>query len=374
MKKRFSDEQIINILKEAEAGLAVKELCRKYNISDATFYTWRKKFGGMEVSEARRLKAVEDENAKLKKLLAESLLDNEALKAALNRKLLTVENKREAVRAMQEQTPISQRRACFLVGLSRASFHYRSTVAAGDSALSERITELAHERRRFGYRRVHQLLRREGIDVNHKKVYRLYREAGLAVPKRKRRKGIAMERHPLVLPEAPNQTWSMDFVMDSLACGRRIKCLTIVDDFTKECLDIPVANGISGNQVARTLDTIAAFRGYPQAVRTDQGPEFTSKALDQWAYDNGVELKLIQPGKPTQNGFIESFNGRFRDECLNEHWFRDLAHAREIIGNWRRDYNENRPHSALRYQTPLEFAAGYRTTEKGSKLTDVTKR
>ncbi|MAO13479.1 IS3 family transposase [Marinobacter sp.] len=374
MKKRFSDEQIINILKEAEAGLAVKELCRKYNISDATFYTWRKKFGGMEVSEARRLKAVEDENAKLKKLLAESLLDNEALKAALNRKLLTVENKREAVRAMQEQTPISQRRACFLVGLSRASFHYRSTVAAGDSVLSERITELAHERRRFGYRRVHQLLRREGVDVNHKKVYRLYREAGLAVPKRKRRKGIAMERQPLVLPEAPNQTWSMDFVMDSLACGRRIKCLTIVDDFTKECLDIPVANGISGDQVARTLDAIAAFRGYPQAVRTDQGPEFTSKALDQWAYDNRVELKLIQPGKPTQNGFIESFNGRFRDECLNEHWFRNLAHAREIIGNWRRDYNENRPHSALSYQTPLEFAAGYRTTGKGSKLTDITKQ
>ncbi|PHQ73743.1 IS3 family transposase [Marinobacter salarius] len=374
MKKRFSDEQIISILKEAEAGLAVKELCRKYNISDATFYTWRKKFGGMEVSEARRLKTVEDENARLKKLLAESLLDNEALKAALNRKLLTVENKREAVRAMQEQTPISQRRACFLVGLSRASFHYRSTVAAGDSALSERISELAHERRRFGYRRVHQLLRREGIDVNHKKVYRLYREAGLAVPKRKRRKGIAMERQPLVLPEAPNQTWSMDFVMDSLACGRRIKCLTIVDDFTKECLDIPVANGISGDQVARTLDAITAFRGYPQAVRTDQGPEFTSKALDQWAYDNRVELKLIQPGKPTQNGFIESFNGRFRDECLNEHWFRDLAHAREIISNWRRDYNENRPHSALSYQTPLEFAAGYRTTGKGAKLTDITKQ
>jgi len=275
---------------------------------------------------------------------------------------------------MQEQTPISQRRACFLVGLSRASFHYRSTVAASDSALCERITELAHERRRFGYRRVHQLLRREGVDVNHKKVYRLYREAGLAVPKRKRRKGIAMERQPLVLPEAPNQTWSMDFVMDSLACGRRIKCLTIVDDFTKECLDIPVANGISGDQVARTLNAIAAFRGYPQAVRTDQGPEFTSKALDQWAYDNRVELKLIQPGKPTQNGFIESFNGRFRDECLNEHWFRDLAHAREIIGSWRRDYNENRPHSALSYQTPLEFAVGYRTTEKGSKLTDITKQ
>ncbi|PVY78800.1 putative transposase [Tamilnaduibacter salinus] len=275
---------------------------------------------------------------------------------------------------MQQRTSISQRRACFLVGLSRASFHYRSTVSQSDVTLCERISALAYERRRFGYRRVHQLLRREGIHVNHKKVYRLYRDAGLAVPKRKRRKGVAVERQPLVLPEAANQTWSMDFVMDALASGRRIKCLTIVDDFTKECLDIPVASGICGDQVVRTLEAIAAFRGYPQAVRTDQGPEFTGKALDRWAYDNDVELKLIQPGKPTQNGYVESFNGKFRDECLNEHWFRDLAHARQIISQWRRDYNEQRPHSALNYQTPLEFAADYRCGTDGTTLTDITKR
>ena len=217
------------------------------------------------------------------------------------------------------------------------------------------------------------MLRREGLQVNHKKVYRLYSEAGLGVRKRRRRKGIMVERQPLLLPEAPNHTWSMDFVMDALANGRRIKCLTIVDDFTKECLDIPVAAGISGPQVARTLDAIAAFRGYPQAIRTDQGPEFTSKALDQWAYHNGVELKLIQPGKPMQNGYIESFNGKFRDECLNEHWFRDLAHARELISIWRQDYNEQRPHSSLDYQTPAEFAAALRANEKESTNTDITK-
>lgn len=158
---------------------------------------------------------------------------------------------------------------------------------------------------------------------------------------------------------------------DALANGRRIKCLTIVDDFSKECLDIPVAHGISGEQVARTLNTIAAFRGYPVAVRTDQGPEFTGKALDQWAYQHGVELKLIQPGKPMQNGYIESFNGKFRDECLNEHWFSDLTHARELINQWRIDYNENRPHSSLGYQTPLEFAAANRQFEP--KTTGITK-
>jgi putative transposase len=149
----------------------------------------------------------------------------------------------------------------------------------------------------------------------------------------------------------------MDFVMDATANGRRIKILTIVDDFTKESLDLVVAHSISGDYVARVLDAIAQFRGYPSAIRTDQGPEFTSKALDQWAYENRVALKLIQPGKPTQNAYIESFNGKFRDECLNEHWFLDLHQAREIIAEWRQDYNEQRPHSALDYKTPAEFAA-----------------
>ena len=268
---------------------------------------------------------------------------------------------------------ISQSRACSLIGLSSASFHYRSRRRDSDENLKQQITTIALERKRFGYRRVHQMLRREGIQVNHKRVYRLYSEAGLGVPKRKRRKGLAVERQPLTLPEAPNQTWSMDFVMDALETGRRIKCLTIVDDFSKECLDIPVAFGISGDEVVRTLDAVAAFRGYPASVRTDQGPEFTGKALDQWAYRNNVELKLIQPGKPTQNGFIESFNGRFRDECLNEHWFADLHHAREVIGQWRKDYNEHRPHSALDYQTPAEFAADFRGVKPDSTTDDVTK-
>ncbi|CBM10051.1 putative transposase [Ralstonia solanacearum PSI07] len=170
-----------------------------------------------------------------------------------------------------------------------------------------------------------------------------------------------VEREPLVLPAAPNEVWSINFVMDALSNERRLTCLTIVDDFTKEAVDIAVDHGISGLYVARALDHAARFRG-DKALRTDQGPEFTSRALEQWAYANGVSLKLIQAGKPTQNACIESFNGKFRDECLNEHGFTSLAHARAVIAAWRQDYNEARPHSAWNYQPPAEFAARYRAT------------
>ncbi|HAU4426172.1 TPA: IS3 family transposase [Citrobacter freundii] len=354
------------------SGVPARELCRKHAISDATFYIWRKKYGGMEVPEVKRLKSLEEENARLKKLLAEAMLDKEALQVALGRKLLTTDQKREAVMLMCDATGLSQRRACRLTGLSLSTYRYEAHRPAADAHLSGRITELALERRRFGYRRIWQLLRREGLHVNHKRVYRLYHLSGLGVKRRRRRKGLATERLPLLRPAAPNLTWSMDFVMDALSTGRRIKCLTCVDDFTKECLTVTVAFGISGVQVTRILDSIALFRGYPATIRTDQGPEFTCGALDQWAFEHGVELRLIQPGKPTQNGFIESFNGRFRDECLNEHWFSDIVHARKIINDWRQDYNECRPHSTLNYQTPSEFAAGWRKGHSENEDSDVT--
>ncbi len=231
--------------------------------------------------------------------------------------------------------------------MSLSTCRYEAQRPAADAQLFLRITELALERRRFGYRRIWQLLRREGLLVNHKCVYCLYHLSGLGVKRRRRRKGLATERLPLFRPTAPNLTWSMDFVMDALAIGRRIKCLTCVDDFTKECLAVTVAFGISGVQVMRILDSIALFRGYPATIRTDQGPEFTCRALDQWAFEHCVQLRLIQPGKPTHNGFIESFNGHFRDECLNENGLSDIVHARRIINDWRQDYNECRPHSSL---------------------------
>lgn len=269
---------------------------------------------------------------------------------------MTPQAKRAAVAEMQSETAISERRACQLVGLARSTLRYQPHRSVEEAQLQARIIELAQERRRFGYRRIHALLRREGHQINHKRTYRLYREANLAVRQRKKRQGVAVPREPLVLPQERNTVWSMDFIFDALSSGRRLKVLAIVDDCTKELVDLVADSSISGHYVCRVLDRAARFRGYPQSIRTDQGPEFTGKALDQWAYQHSVELKLIQAGKPTQNAFVESFNGKLRDECLNEHWFQSIEHARAILRQWRQDYNEHRPHSMLEYQTPAEKA------------------
>lgn len=262
---------------------------------------------------------------------------------------------------MREATGISIRRACRLAGLSRTTFEHEPKVDPENQALTARMIELAQERRRFGYRRIHVLLRREGVQANHKRVHRLYRMAGLAVRRRRRRERVAVERQPLLLPGRPNEVWSMDFVMDRLEDGRRLKVLTIVDDFTKEAVEIALDHGMGSHHVVRILERVVRFRGKPAAIRTDQGPEFTARALDQWAYRNGITLKLIQPGKPMQNGYVESFNGKFRDECLNEHWFSTLAEARVIVAAWRRDYNESRPHSSIGYLTPAQYGALHRS-------------
>jgi putative transposase len=242
---------------------------------------------------------------------------------------------------------MSERRACRLVGLSRDSYRHPPAASAQTEALKTKIVEIAHVRRRFGYRRVHDLLRPDFPGVNHKRVYRLYRDANLAVRKRKKVRRPPAERTPLNIASRINEVWSMDFVSDSLASGRRLKCLTVADDFSHEAVEIAVDYGIGGQYGTRLLDQAALIRGYPAAVRTDNGPEFTSRAFIAWTIEHRVRHLLIEPGKPMQNGYIESFNGRFRDECLNEHWFQTLGQAREEIARWRRDYNEVRPHSSI---------------------------
>ncbi len=257
----------------------------------------------------------------------------------------------------QAHPALSERRACELAGTTRSSYRYPVRLGSRrrEAELRERLRELASERRRFGYRRLKVLLQREGWQVNHKRVYRLYREEGLAVRRRKRKRIGAVERQPLALPRRANERWSMDFVADALNDGRRFRSLNIVDDYNRRCLAAEVDTSLPGGRVVRVLERRRELEGLPEVLVMDNGPEFAGQALDVWAYQRSVSLHFIEPGKPVQNAFIESFNGKFRDECLNEHWFVSLQDAREKIETWRRDYNEVRPHSALGNMTPQEF-------------------
>jgi putative transposase len=241
-----------------------------------------------------------------------------------------------------------------VVGIGRSTTRYRPASRADEPALRGRLRELALERRRFGYRRLHVLLAREGAAVNHKRVERLYRDEGLTVRRRARKRVATAERTPLLLPTFPNEQWSLDFVGDALSWGRRIRLLAVVDTVTREALAIEVDTSLPAERVARVLERIAGERGGPRAIVLDNGPELTGRALDQWAYARGVHLRFIAPGKPMQNAFAESFVGRLRDESLNEHWFTGLADARRTVEAWRQDYNAVRPHSGLGYRTPAE--------------------
>jgi putative transposase len=242
-----------------------------------------------------------------------------------------------------------------LVNLAQSSYYYRPR-RRDDGTLRKRILELAEERKRFGQYRVYVMLRREGWTVNHKRVARIYREEQLQVRRKRRRKMFSGVRVPLPVPQGPNQKWSMDFVMDVTSGGRRIRVLTIVDDFTRECLAVEVDTSLSGLRVARVLDRLGEFRGRPQGITVDNGPEFAGRALDTWAYRNKVRLDFIRPGKPVENAYIESFNGRIRDECLNMNEFGSLREAQDVIEAWREDYNGHRPHGSLGQLTPTEFA------------------
>lgn len=252
---------------------------------------------------------------------------------------------------------VSKRRACGLMTVAASSYYYRPCKGRDDVPLREALRRHAAERRRWGYRRLTVLLRRDGYTDNHKRIHRLYREEGLQVRQRRRRK----QRLPrgTARPEsstAPNQRWSLDFVHDRLVNGRSLRMLTIVDDYTRECLWIETDTSLSGHRVVRVLDWLVELRGRPQSLLTDNGPEFAGLALDRWAHERQVSHRFIAPGKPTQNAHVESFNGKLRDECLNEHEFLSLSHARELLEAFREDYNHQRPHSSLDKMTPAEFA------------------
>jgi putative transposase len=251
-----------------------------------------------------------------------------------------------------------------------AATTYRYRTRRSDEPLRTRLVELAREKPRFGYRRLQVLLRRSGEAVNHKRLHRVYREAGLALRRKKRKHGVR-EGKPLVARSAANQEWALDFVHDAVECGRTIRVLSVVDAYTRECLALEVDTSFASRRVTRVLDQIITEGGRPEAIRCDNGPELTSRHFLAWCVERQIELVHIQPGKPTQNARIESFNGRLREECLNLSWFQNLFDARRKIAAWRKEYNEERPHSSLEYKTPKEFAqlqaAGFDTAVREAR-------
>lgn len=266
-----------------------------------------------------------------------------------------------AIGQMRQEYAFSERRACAAMELAVSTYRYRRR--RDDTALRTRLLELARAKPRYGSPRLHALLQREGV-VNHKKVERVYRELGLTL-RRNKRKHCVRVGQPLVARTAANQEWALDFVHDAVECGRKIRVLSVVDAYTRECLALEVDSSFASRRVTRVLDAIVAERGRPQTIRCDNGPELTSRHFLAWSIERQIELLHIQPGKPTQNGRLESFNGKLREECLNLSWFQNLFDARRKIAAWQKEYNEDRPHSSLDYRTPHEFASLSRGKDAG---------
>ncbi|MBN6827910.1 IS3 family transposase [Micrococcus luteus] len=361
-RKRHTPEQVVRKLGQADRMLAdgqdVAAVCRELGVSEQTYYRWRNQYGGLKADDAKRLKELEKQNATLKRLLAEAELEKAALKELAGGKLLSPDRRRAAVGHLKRKLRVSERMACRLVGLSRSAYRRPlkgDTVADPDRALREWLRAWAKDHPRYGYRRAYHDARAEGWVVNHKKIQRLWRDEGLRVPQRRRRKRVGSSTVDAPTADAPNVVWAVDFQFDADEHGRPIKICSIVDEHTRECIGGLVERSITADRLTAHLEDLVAARGAPAVLRSDNGPEFISEAMADWA-GTRTGLSYIPPGSPWRNGYVESFNSRIRDECLNINSFYSLLHAQVIIGDWKDEYNHHRRHSSLGYLTPAEYA------------------
>ncbi|MBX3040930.1 MAG: IS3 family transposase [Bdellovibrionaceae bacterium] len=357
--KKHTPEAIVKILRDIEIeqgrGASQEEACKKSSITLQTFYRWRKEFGGLQIDQARRLKELENENLKLKKLVADLALDNSILKEVKQGKLLSPSRRREAVEFTIERFGISERRACRLLGQNRRTQRYTVQFSPEEDRLTRDIIELASTHGRYGYRRVTALLRDAGWRVNRKRVQRIWKLHGLKVPgKQKKRARLWDQGHSCIRlrPERKNHVWSYDFVMDRTRNGRPFRMFNVIDEFTRESLAIKVGRRLRSEDVIDTLGKLFVERGVLEHVRSDNGSEFIASAVRAWFKKLKVQPLFITPGSPWENGYIESFNGKLRDELLNGEVFNTLKEAEIMIERWRRHYNTKRPHSSLGYKPP----------------------
>ncbi|HET9891958.1 MAG TPA: IS3 family transposase, partial [Mycobacterium sp.] len=353
-RKRHSPEQVVRKLMAADRLLAegkdTAAVCRELGVSEATYHRWRNQFGGLKAEDAKRLKDLERENATLKRLPADAELEKVALKEIAPGKLLGPERRRAAVRHLQRVLGVSERFACRVTGQHRATQRHEATAATPadpDAALRQWLRTYAKNHPRRGFRPAYHDARGEGWAVNHKKIQRLWREEGLRVPQRRKRKRHGTSTAPPdVAADAPDRVWAVDFQFDVTTDGRPVKIASIIDEHTRECLGGMVERSITGDDPIDELDRVAAHRGaHPGVLRCDNGPELACSALADWAAGH-VGLHFIPPGEPWRNGYVESFNSRIRDECLNINSFWSLAQARIIISDWKHDYNHCRRHSS----------------------------
>ncbi|HCI6751867.1 TPA: IS3 family transposase [Klebsiella quasipneumoniae subsp. quasipneumoniae] len=361
-KARFTEHQIIAVLKSVEAGRTVKDVCREAGISEASYYNWKAKFGGMEASDIKKMKDLEDENRRLKQMFADLSLECRALKDVIEKKPLKPAIKREPVSYLTAQFAMSLRQACRILSLSRTVFRYQPDTQRDEPVIMA-LTVAAERYPRYGFKKLFQVLRRQGKSWNHKRVHRIYCLLKLNFRRKGKQRLPVRNPVPLVTPEAMNQSWSIDFMHDALVCGRRLRTFNVVDDFNREALAIEIDLNIPAKRVVRVLDRIVANRGYPLKMRMDNGPELVSLTLAQWAEEHGVMLEFIRPGKPTQNAFIERFNRTYRTEILDFYLFRTLNEAREITERWLAEYNGERPHESLNNLTPEEYRLMAETPE-----------
>ncbi|WP_411202392.1 IS3 family transposase [Vibrio vulnificus] len=353
-KSRYSETQIVKILKEVEVGRKVSEVCREYGISDATYYNWKAKYGGMEASEVKRLKDLEEENRRLKAMFAELSLEHRILKDIVEKKPVKPAIRRELVEYARQRHNASVRLACRAVGISDSVYRYQPK-ANNDHEVIVELQKAVERYPAYGFSKLLKILRRWGHGWNHKRIYRIYCELKLNKRRKGKKRLPTRSPEPLNVPMVANQCWSIDFMSDSLQCGRRFRTFNVVDDFNREALAIEVDLSLPAQRVVRVLERIIAWRGYPEKLRMDNGPEFISVTLATWAEEHDIKLEFIQPGKPTQNSYVERFNRTYRTEILDMYVFRTLNDVRELTENWIREYNEERPHDALNDLTPWEY-------------------
>ncbi|MCB0018394.1 MAG: IS3 family transposase [Anaerolineales bacterium] len=362
-RKQHSPETIIHKLREAEIlisqGKTVKEAAKQIGVTEQTYYRWRKAYGGMVPNQARRLKALEKENARLKKLVADLSLDKSILEEALSKKAISPTRRRQLVDHVRQRLGVSERRACRVLKQPRSTQRYQATSKEWEALLTERIIVLAGKYGRYGYRRITALLHQEGWSANHKRVERIWRQEGLKVPRKQPKRGRLWLNDGSTIrlrPLFPNHVWSYDFVHDRTHNGAAYRILNIIDEYSREALLMRVERRMNHKDVLESLSWLFLLRGVPTHIRSDNGSEFTAERVRHWLAKMQVRPLFIEPGSPWENGYIESFNGKLRDELLNREVFYNLREAQVLLEDWRCHYNTQRPHSALGYRPPAPEA------------------